>query len=445
MMNTNENTALAKFSMTITKASIPAGGKKDRVMRLSMVTSDTDKDSYEERMSEELFHDFVERIENNVPVPAPFDSVVQEDGWWLGGMPYSSISHYKSGKGKNVPGEVERVYVDGALLKANTVLSDTPFGVAVWKSVCQDIEERSLSLEEKTYSKPVRVSIGFLDLEHKHELDDGEYVFTRTNLKQICPKCEKGINNGKVYQKGQLVHLAFTREPANPRTSVEVLKMNEEILTRKDDAESIIGELADELVGKSAIDVLVVKAEEEKEGRDQKHEVEKSAQPDLETVVEEDMEKLKEEVQAVEPAKEAVVALQPKKSKVDEATERFRSKLSELTAQNVTGDLAVKELQPLLNELGRAAQDAVTNPVERAAEINRSVIKEEISAAIPEIVAQILKSLPAATAQPVAQEIPQARSLFINRSATPENNEEMSQIKRIARNSTIGVALGTKV
>lgn len=268
-----ENKSLAEFSMTITKASIP--NKADRTMRIRMVSSDTGEDVFEERMSNELFDDFVTRIDDNSPVPEPFD-VVCEDGW-EGGMPYLSVSHYKSGNGANVPGMPEKVYVDGEMLKSSAILNDTPLGLAVWKSICTDIEERSKPLEERSYKNPVRVSIGFLDLEHKHEIEgEDDYVFTRTELKQTCPKCEEGVK-GKVYLKGQLVHLAFTRAPANPRTSVEVYRMGEEIETKWDDAKSIIGDLAEELVGKSVVEdeALVVKADE---GRDEEEMVEEAKQ-----------------------------------------------------------------------------------------------------------------------------------------------------------------------
>jgi len=256
-----ENKSLAEFSMTITKASIP--NKADRTMRIRMVSSDTGEDVFEEKMSKELFDDFVTRIDDNSPVPEPFD-VVCEDGW-EGGMPYLSVSHYKSGNGANVPGMPEKVYVDGEMLKSSAILNDTPLGLAVWKSICTDIEERSKPLEERSYKNPVRVSIGFLDLEHKHEIEgEDDYVFTRTELKQTCPKCEEDVK-GKVYLKGQLVHLAFTRAPANPRTSVEVYRMGEEIETKWDDAKSIIGDLAEELVGKSVVEdeALVVKSEKD--------------------------------------------------------------------------------------------------------------------------------------------------------------------------------------
>src|SRR3990167_6183643 len=185
----HEKSAYAQFSMRIVNAFVPESGRRDRKMRLNMVTSDTGEDAYEERMSVELYNDFKRRIDENLPVPEPFNEVICEDGW-CGGLPYPSISHYRSGAGKNVPGEIEKVYVDGELLKADAFLDETPLGLAVWSAVCDDLEERKKPLEERAHENPVRVSIGFLDLQHKHELDNGSYIFTRSSLKQTCPKCD---------------------------------------------------------------------------------------------------------------------------------------------------------------------------------------------------------------------------------------------------------------
>ena len=111
----NQKSMLAELSMAIVKASRE---KKDGAMRLRMVNSDTGEDLSGERMSLELFQDFVKRNDENLPVPAPFDEVVKkaEHGYWEGGPPYLSVAHYKSGGGKNVPGEQEKLYIDGEKL-----------------------------------------------------------------------------------------------------------------------------------------------------------------------------------------------------------------------------------------------------------------------------------------------------------------------------------------
>ena len=444
----HEKSAYAQFSMRIVNAFVPESGRRDRKMRLNMVTSDTGEDAYEERMSVELYNDFKRRIDENLPVPEPFNEVICEDGW-CGGLPYPSISHYRSGAGKNVPGEIEKVYVDGELLKADAFLDETPLGLAVWSAVCDDLEERKKPLEERAHENPVRVSIGFLDLQHKHELDNGSYIFTRSSLKQTCPKCDEGIN-GKVYLQGQLVHLAFTRVPANPRTSVEVMKMDEEILTKKDDAKSIIGEeLAETLIGKSTADeVLVVKSELEKESQGipeiiSEEVMEKTVlavkekadhMEDCPDGDEECMKKMKKEK---EMQKSAVAVVEPMKSKVDVAIETFKSKLTELKSTGVTGDNALKELQPFFNELGKVTKEEVSNPLEISAEVTRSVVREELQALVPDIVAQIMKALPTGGVAPqTAVNVPQPRSLLLQRSAP--DTTELTQIQRLARQTTIG-------
>lgn len=250
---------VSEFSMAVIKAVFD---KENQVMRWRGVSSDVDPDLYDERMSTELFTDFVERIKNKTPVPEPFNQVICEDSW-CGGVPYLSVAHYKAGDGgKNLPGRVDEdgIYVDGSRLKSKGVLYDNPLGMATFKSLCDDL----YSKKSDPNHQPVRISIGFLDLQHKHVAESGgqDFTFTRTDIGQICPLCAQGIGN-KIYTKGQLVHLAMTRVPVNPRTLMEVDKsMDNGIITKKDDAKSIIGDLVDELDEKSlAEDILVVKAD----------------------------------------------------------------------------------------------------------------------------------------------------------------------------------------
>ncbi|HEY6019422.1 MAG TPA: ChaB family protein, partial [Candidatus Paceibacterota bacterium] len=247
-----------EFSMSIIKA---AFDKENQVMRWRAVASDTESDLYDERMSMDLFNDFTSRIKSKEQVPAPFDSVICEDSW-CGGIPYLSVAHYKAGEGaRNVPGKIDEdgIYIDGNRLKAKGTLHDNQMGFATFKSLCEDL---SVQKRNDPNHVPVRISIGFLDLQHKHVADSGgqDFTFTRTDLGQICPLCAQGIGN-KIYTKGQLVHLAMTRVPVNPRTLMEVDK-SMDIITKKDDAKSIIGDLSDDLEEKSlADDVLVIKAD----------------------------------------------------------------------------------------------------------------------------------------------------------------------------------------
>lgn len=254
----NVKDSIVMFSMNITKASYDTFSSNPRHWRA--VNSDTESDLYDEKMSLELFQDFTERINNNTPVPEEFKSVICEDSW-CGGMPYISIAHYKAGgNGKNVPGRIDAIYVDGNRLKSRGTLDDSPLGRAVFESLCDDAIKRKSG---DNSHQPVRISIGFLDLQHKHLPQPGgqEFMFTRSAPGQICPLCEQGIG-GKIYLKGQLVHLALTRVPVNPRTEM-VAEKSMDILTKKDDARSIIKELADELDEKSLADgTLVIKSDE---------------------------------------------------------------------------------------------------------------------------------------------------------------------------------------
>lgn len=254
------DSAVAEMSLRITKASY--NKSEDNPRRWAAVDSDVDEDLYQERMSIELYQDFDRRIKNNEPVPDAFKDIICEHDW-CGGMPYLSIAHYKAGAGlKNVPGEVESVYIDGTRLKSKGTLHDTPMGRKVFDALVDDLYKKKSGDAEHL---PVRISIGFLDLEHKHRAEAGgqEFTFTRNHPGEICPLCLKGIG-GKIYTKGQLVHLAMTRVPVNPRTAMEVERSMGEIETKKDDARSIIGELANELEEKSIVgDMLVVRSGEE--------------------------------------------------------------------------------------------------------------------------------------------------------------------------------------
>lgn len=255
------DSAVAEMSLRITKASY--NKSEDNPRRWAAVDSDIDEDLYQERMSIELYQDFDRRIKNNEPVPEAFKDVICEVDW-CGGMPYLSIAHYKAGSGlKNVPGSVESVYIDGTRLKSKGTLHDTEMGRRVFDALVDDLYKKKSGDEQHL---PVRISIGFLDLEHKHRSQVGgqDVTFTRDNPGKICPLCAQGIG-GKIYMKGQLVHLAMTRVPVNPRTAMEVERSMDGIETKRDDAESIIGkDLASELEEKSiASDMLVVRSDEE--------------------------------------------------------------------------------------------------------------------------------------------------------------------------------------
>jgi hypothetical protein len=421
--------------MYISKVSVEksAGGE----MRWRATASDTSPDLYQERMSNELYDDFVRRIETKSPVPEPFDKVLGED--WNGGMPYLSISHYKSGReGKNVPGMPTKIYRDGNSLKGVGVLHNNELGHAVFNSLCDDLYTEKAKKDGK-----IRISIGFLDLEHKHMVGKGktpDYTFERKSLTDECPMCQEGIGN-KVYTKGQLVHLALTRVPVNPRTDMEVAKAMT-IETKKQDAESIIGELSDTLEEKSMTsDVLVTKSEEVVEVVEEKSEVPAVVES---PVVEE------AQVQpepSPEPVQKAKIAPDKKDEELtyDEADEEKReqrrnrpagersllqksfdnieSKVMEMKSQGVPAETALREIQPMYNALGELikkslqpeptvaeAQNEIselTNIVKSLAE-TVSTLQQTMSTEIATLKAQTQGN---ASVRQLAQGVPMPRSL----------------------------------
>ena len=253
--NWHKKAELTEFSLRITKASMDA---ETGEMRWVAVASDVEDDSYNDRMSFELFEDFIDRINKSELAPEEFRS-----DFWSGGMPYLSVSHYQDLNGDAVPGMPKEVFIDGKYLKSRGIYFDTPMGRACWKSVRKDLlSEQSKSKEDK-----VRISIAFLDWKHQHKSNG--FTFERKSLDDLCPECIveliKSDYQGKIYLRGQLVHLAHTRVPVNKRTDI----MEERSMTtRKQDAASIIGdELAEELEEKSKLvgksEALVIKTDDQ--------------------------------------------------------------------------------------------------------------------------------------------------------------------------------------
>lgn len=318
-----ETNALAEFSLRIDRASYD---KATNERRFRAVASDTDEDKRGDHMSLELFGDFLTRINTGEPVPEDFQS-----DWWKGGMPYLSVSHYPDFNGK-VPGVIDAVYMDGNYLKSKGKFNDTPLGHKCFETICSDLYGDTKEREDK-----VRISIAFLDYVHKHKSNG--YTFDRMIEEEnaICPECLKemikGASQGKIYLKGHLIHLALTRVPVNTRTSMEVDKsMANKILTRKDDAATIVGdELAEEmekeaeLVGKS--EVLVIRSEEEVAR------VEEATTKDDK----------KEEVE--EPSK-----TDEDEEEVDEACGGKKKKKSEVEESVVSNQISMEEIKALIND-----------------------------------------------------------------------------------------------
>lgn len=247
----HKKAALSSFSLVIKRASQdPETGE----MRWKADTSDIDDDLAGDNMTKELFVDFVWRISQNALAPEEFRS-----NFWQGGMPYLSISHYDDMDGKAVPGMPTSVYMDGKYLKAKGIFHDTPLGKACWKSV-----KASLTAEKSSINiPPVQISIGFLDWEHIHKTNG--FRFVRESVDDICPECLLSIIKGKApgnrsFVKGQLVHLALTRVPMNERTKMISDEGDEEMTTRVEDAESLVGEELAEVLEKESKATAVSKS-----------------------------------------------------------------------------------------------------------------------------------------------------------------------------------------
>jgi hypothetical protein len=382
-------------------------------MHWRATASDTSPDLYQEKMSNELYDDFVKRVETKSPVPEPFDKVLGED--WKGGMPYLSLSHYKSGTNyKNVPGMPTKIYRDGDALKATGTLNDNDLGRAVFKSLCDD-----LYTEKAKELGKIRISIGFLDLEHRHAVGKGktpDYTFTRKSLEDVCPMCLEGIGN-KVYTKGQLVHFALTRVPVNPRTNMEVAKAMA-IETKKQDAESIVGkELSDTLEEKSLVsDILIVKSEENEvvEVEEKSDVVETVEVPEVKTVEKAKVaaDKQDEELTYDEPDEDKREERRNRpsgeRSLLQKSFETLEQKIVELKSQGVPAETALREIQPAYNALGESIKkslqpehvvtDAVNSDISELKDIVKSLaasvstLQQTMSTEIATLKAQTLAS-----------------------------------------------------
>jgi hypothetical protein len=206
------------------------------------------KDLYAERMSIQLYKDFIKRINTREPAPEPFTSKA-----WNGGLPYLGIAHYLDLEGYGIIGPTDQVFIDGKTLKMRGSFDDTPMADKAYEAIEKDIKDKVPQNER------VRVSIAFIDWAHKH---DGVGEFVRKSLKSQCKLCAKGVGD-KVYLSGHLVHLALTRRPAYEDTSITLEERSmEEKSAKKEDAASIVGdEFAEELEKRD--DALAKRSSEE--------------------------------------------------------------------------------------------------------------------------------------------------------------------------------------
>ena len=245
---------LSEFSLIIRSVGL---NKKTGERYWKASTSDIFPDSYNDEMSLDLYNSFLEKIKEDVKPPEQFRSEA-----WDGGMPYVSVSHYRE---HSIAGDADKVYIDGAMLKANGTFRETPLGKACFDALCDD-----LYVNHNDDRNRVRVSIAFLDYKHQHKADG--FMFERSEVDEPCPECIKERLErkypGRVFLNGLLIHFAMTRVPVNQRTLMEA-EVEKSMTTKKEDAASIIGEeLAEELenkeeslIGKS--EAIIIKSEDE--------------------------------------------------------------------------------------------------------------------------------------------------------------------------------------
>jgi len=208
------------LSMAISKIS-----KRQGVMQFETTASDTEWDSQDERLTLELFEDFIHR--ENTKKAELGDEYIP---------PYLSISHFQ------MPiGDVNSIWIQGNRFKTRGIFYDDKYGRALFKAILQ---ERA-GIEE--IENPIRVSIGFWPLDARKE--DGKIAYTQ----------------------GEFDHEASTRVPVNVRATFDEV-IEKSMTTKKEDAASMIGEeLAIELDDderrrkeKGVLeDGMVIKAEED--------------------------------------------------------------------------------------------------------------------------------------------------------------------------------------
>jgi len=323
--------SLATFDLFINKA---WHDKSARNYRWNAVGSDTEKDLRGDNMSLELFQSFMDRIHTKELPPEQFRS-----GFWKGGLPYLSISHYSDQSGAGVPGDIETVYVDGNRLKGKGTLFDNPLGQACFEAI----------RNSKDSERPVKISIAFLDYKHRHKSNG--VIFERQTPDDICPQCiTEFLSNdrqGVQFLDGHLIHWAFTKVPVNERTPLEV-----EMVTQKDDATEIIGEeLAEELD----------KREKKKpEARALMMNAETVATPPVLSL--EAIKSLAEEV-----AQEVMTVLTPKLSAkstpehpLDGAFSQLKSQYDIVVSKTMTGQQKLQEIQEAFDRFGHVLIESVT-------------------------------------------------------------------------------------
>lgn len=462
----HKKSELQEFSMFITKASLD---EKTGLMTWSAVASDTDKDFYNQAMSKELFQDFISRAESKELVPEAFRSK-----YWKGGMPYVSVSHYPDFDGDAAAGETSCLYIDGDKLKAKGIFYDTDLGKACFNAVRK-------SVKESTDNK-VRISIAFLDWKHRHE----DKVFVRESLTSHCPMCEQSEEN-VVFLRGQLIHLALTRVPANSRTTIDA-EVTKSMATQFEDAESIVGtEQAKKLEEKSTLiqksEAVVIKSEEGTEEVSTNVETPESIETPTEAIVEEakkpekeeepeDMEEDEEEEKDKKKEPEAKSAFEDEVREfmaitkdaltklavplsvedethpLDDALSNFKTAYDIITKSTVSPDEKLMGLQEPMNQLAEVVKSSVKVSESGSTATNETStddIQEMISKSIQEALQPIAESISLLTAQKsmgqdtYRQGVPAPRSIspsLVAKAATKKASSETPKLRKLIEAST---------
>src|SRR3972149_2872250 len=105
-------------SLLITKV---AQDKQTGVRRWYAKASGVERDLYDERMSLDLFKDFIRRAEAREAVPEPFSSEARN-----GGLPSLGVAHYLDLGGAGIVGRTAQLWLVGNLLKARGPLRGRP-------------------------------------------------------------------------------------------------------------------------------------------------------------------------------------------------------------------------------------------------------------------------------------------------------------------------------
>lgn len=251
--------------------------KKTGEYRWQAQASSTDLDLDAQRTSVELYKSFIAKIEGGMPI-----RVEDRLKDWEGPMPYLSVSHFT-----HKIGEATSLYIDGKYLKAKGVFADNDIGSRAYKSV-----SKSTAIEEE---RPIRISISWRDLAHKHE-KTGD-VYDSATMGPVCPFCATQGTQHIKFLDGQIIHLALTRMPANRNTSIQAVngveKMGDYTQKQKEDAASIVGDDIAEEISQQEIQKIhedtasiVTKSEEEEPAKEEEEPAEKTASTDVEETVE---------------------------------------------------------------------------------------------------------------------------------------------------------------